>query len=1174
MPYYRTMVIAGEGDFNRLLVYLVGVFVREKHSECAICEVHVQQFKRDVADPIAMETTMIAFHGSKRPRQVFFIFLSVMLVSLIDTVLCGSSSQAVAEETPALKLSWSDNMLTISGEQLPGKELQIWYLEAYCRAGSTNRPWEQTVIGHHTELLSASDDGQEMKLRCTVSDGVIVDHLIRSTVDEIDFQIVAHNPTDTASQVDWAQPCVRVDKFTGEGPKSYINKCFIFSCDELARLPTVDWATQALMVPGQVWAAQGVDLNDINPRPLNPHSSSNGLMGCFSADEKKLLAVAFEPHQELFQGIITCIHSDFRIGGLDPGQTKRVHGKLYLMNADGPALLKRYQHDFADRAEITDNADSIGNSVSAPSFNLDEFFVPPVEFRDQLGDYRSVMQFDDGSTVQTPQDWRRRRREIRTYWQEVMGEWPEILENPQIVYEASEHVENFTRHRVRIEVEKGVMDGPHYLLIPDGQGPFPAVVVTWYNSEDSAGLTDKTRGNRDFGYALAKRGFVTLCLGDTNGTDAREPERIAGVQPLSYLAYAAANGSNFLANLPQVDDKRIGIIGHSFGGKWAMFASCLHERFACAVWSDPGIVWNEQDPNANYWEKWYLGYDFNHSQDTQRPAGVVTPDNRRTGAYQRLVDAGRDMHELNALMAPRPFLVSGGEQDRPEHWLALNHTLAVNRLLGYSDRVAMAMRDGHSPTAESNEQAYQFLEHFLKTAPIESRQQASHQMTPTIGPLHVHSTNPRYFADAAGKVVFLAGSHTWDTLQDWGPPTPNFDFPTFLDLLTNNGHNFTRLWIWESTDGNTSTSNSIGPLPWLRSGPGTATDGGPKFDLHQFNDEFFMRLRARVEAARDRGVYVSIMLFQQYFDPKTHPFAGSNNINGIAADVDGNNDLRIIHTLDNPATLAMQEAYVQKVIDTVNDLDNVLFEIGNEFERHTIPWQYHMIDLIHEYERAKPNQHPVGMTSTGRSGTAPPRITNAELFASSAEWISPHPESDQQYAFNPPAADGSKVVIADTDHLEGVLGSSEAMDYQQWIWKSLFRGLQPILMDSIQNGIPGWEAETWNQTTNPAFPAARKTLGIARRFSEQLDLAHLTPRGDLTSTTYCLAAPGQAYVVYQPASGSFSIDCLAATYQCNWYDPFTGKEFTTYSIEVNAGQQEFTPPFEGPAVLRLVASEK
>ena len=660
-----------------------------------------------VAGLTETETKMLTFHISKRAWQVFFILACIVLLGELEGLLGSSSSLAVGQEPQALKLRWADNMLTISGEQLPGKELQVWYLEAYCRAGSTNRQWAQTVIPHRTELISASDDGHELRLKCTVSDGVVVDHLIRSTIDEVDFQITAHNPTDTASEVDWAQPCVRVDRFTAEGPTSYINKCFIFRDDKLVRLPTPAWATQALYTPGQVWAAKDVDRNDVNPRPLNSLSSSNGLMGCFSADESRLLAVAFEPHQELFQGIITCIHSDFRIGGLAPGQTKHLHGKLYLMDADGQALLERYQHDFV---EITDE------SASAQPLELNEFFVAPVEYRDQLGDYRSLMEFDDGSSVKTPQDWTRRSEEIRKYWHDVLGAWPALLENPQIVYEATEHVENFMRHKVRIEVEPGLLDGPHYLLIPDGQGPFPAVVVPWYNSEDTAGLTDKARGNRDFGYALTKRGFVSLCLGGTNGTDVRQPQRTERIQPLSYLAYTAANGSNVLANLPQVDANRIGIIGHSFGGKWAMFASCLHERFACAVWSDPGIVWNEQDPSANYWEKWYLGYDFNRSGDAQRPAGLVTTDKPRTGAYRRLIDEGHDMHELNALMAPRPFLVSGGAQDRPPHWLALNHSIAVNRLLGYSNRVAMTMREGHSPTAESNEQAYQFLEHFLINA--------------------------------------------------------------------------------------------------------------------------------------------------------------------------------------------------------------------------------------------------------------------------------------------------------------------------------------------------------------------------------------------------------------------------------------------------------------------------
>jgi dienelactone hydrolase len=344
---------------------------------------------------------------------------------------------------------------------------------------------------------------------------------------------------------------------------------------------------------------------------------------------------------------------------------------------------------------------------------LQKYFTPPAEYRDKFGDFRTVLQFDDGSMVQTADDWPRRRKEIRAYWDSVLGRWPELLDKPRINFKKREHVENFTRHEIEIEVSRDRFVGSQYLLVPDGDGPFPAVVVPWYNSADSAGLNEKQRDRVDFGYQLAKRGFITLCIGEIGPVRSPTVEK-EGTQPLSFLAYAAANCCNALAAQPNVDPKRIGIVGHSFGGKWAMFASCLHDRFACAVWVDPSIVWNERDANANYWEKWYLGYDMNQPAEKQRTPGVPSSENPRTGAYKKLVDEGRDLHELHALMAPRPFLVSGGAQDRPVHWTTLNHTIRVNALLGHSNRVAMTMRDGHSPTAESNAQVYAFFEHFLK----------------------------------------------------------------------------------------------------------------------------------------------------------------------------------------------------------------------------------------------------------------------------------------------------------------------------------------------------------------------------------------------------------------------------------------------------------------------------
>ncbi len=336
-------------------------------------------------------------------------------------------------------------------------------------------------------------------------------------------------------------------------------------------------------------------------------------------------------------------------------------------------------------------------------------FQPPAEFAHELGTLRSPLKFDDGTPVQTPADWPRRRQEILREWTELMGPWPALIEKPKLEVLAREQRENFTQQRVRVEIAPGQF-GEGWLLIPDGSGPRPAVVVPYYEPETSIGLGKNPL--RDFGSQLARRGFVTLSIGSPGG-DARKPEiGAAKCQPLSFLGYVAANCWQVLASRPEVEARRIGIVGHSYGGKWAMFGACLFERFACGVWSDPGIVFDEARPSVNYWEPWYLGLDPEHFH---KP-GLITPDNPRTGAYRRLIERGRDLHELQALMAPRPFLVSGGAEDQPTRWPALNHVIAVNTLLGFSHRVAMTNRKEHSPDEESNEQIYAFFEHFLKAA--------------------------------------------------------------------------------------------------------------------------------------------------------------------------------------------------------------------------------------------------------------------------------------------------------------------------------------------------------------------------------------------------------------------------------------------------------------------------
>ena len=334
-------------------------------------------------------------------------------------------------------------------------------------------------------------------------------------------------------------------------------------------------------------------------------------------------------------------------------------------------------------------------------------FRPPAEFVGVLGPFKSPLFFNDGRPVRSADDWRERRREILETWHEVMGPWPPLIERPEMEVLEEHAGDGFTRRRVRLKVAPDrTTDG--YLLVPDGPGPFPAMLVVFYEPETAIGQ-GKRRGGSTSPIQLARRGIAALSIGfDPGGIDPAKSGIM--LQPLSYLAYVAANGYNALASLPEIDPDRIGVMGHSYGGKWAMFASCLYEKFACGVWSDPGIMFDEARSNVNYWEPWYLGWEPGRT----RKRGVITPESPRTGAYKRLVESGHDLHELHALMAPRPFLVSGGSEDPPERWSALNHTVAVNKLLGHENRVAMTNRPGHAPTAESNEQILRFLDHVLK----------------------------------------------------------------------------------------------------------------------------------------------------------------------------------------------------------------------------------------------------------------------------------------------------------------------------------------------------------------------------------------------------------------------------------------------------------------------------
>jgi hypothetical protein len=298
-------------------------------------------------------------------------------IAFAIAVALGSMATARGDDDRrALSMAWDGEILTIRGAHLPGGAVEILYIEAYCRPGSTKREWKRTVIPHRTERIEADGDGRRIRLRSRLEDGVVVDHEIRAGRDEVDFRVVATNPTGAESLAHWAQPCIRVDRYAGvkmeRASEAYLPRCFLYVDGRPVRMPTTPWARTAVYTPGQVWCPEGVSRDDVNPRPLSPIVPSNGLIGCVSADGRELLATAWEPYQELFQGVIVCLHSDFRIGGLKPGESKSIRGKLYLMPADLPALLARYRGDFPEQAAREAPAGPRGRSRKLIEFGWDE----------------------------------------------------------------------------------------------------------------------------------------------------------------------------------------------------------------------------------------------------------------------------------------------------------------------------------------------------------------------------------------------------------------------------------------------------------------------------------------------------------------------------------------------------------------------------------------------------------------------------------------------------------------------------------------------------------------------------------------------------------------------------------------------------------------------------------
>lgn len=441
------------------------------------------------------------------------------------------------------------------------------------------------------------------------------------------------------------------------------------------------------------------------------------------------------------------------------------------------------------------------------------------------------------------------------------------------------------------------------------------------------------------------------------------------------------------------------------------------------------------------------------------------------------------------------------------------------------------------------------------------------------GPLRANPANRRYFTDGSGRAIFLTGAHTWANFQEIGmEPVPIFDWEGYLSMMMAHNHNFMRFWGWQQTAWAPWTPDKIlfEPSLYVRTGPGQALDGGLKFDLTKFNPAYFSRMRQRLTECRDRDIYCAVQLFQSFSENKPracgdqtwsgHPYNAGNNINGANGDKNGDKML----DYDDPAVRQLHAAYIQKVVDTVAGLDNILYEVCNE--GGTKDWDWWVVDTVHRMEDVKGARHPVGLTAGSE--------TLEEMLASPADWISP---TGQRFQWDPPVWNESKVSVNDTDHLWGHGGTAA------WAWKSFARGHNTLLMDAwvAIPGAPcpevnwgpraGYPMRNLNRPDDPTWEPVRKALGNTRHYAQRMDLVAMTPSAEIASTGYCLANPEREFLVYFPEGdfGTVDLSRVKGTLRAEWMYPVEGTIVPGGTVPGGKAVR-FDVPFLGPAVLYLV----
>jgi len=460
-------------------------------------------------------------------------------------------------------------------------------------------------------------------------------------------------------------------------------------------------------------------------------------------------------------------------------------------------------------------------------------------------------------------------------------------------------------------------------------------------------------------------------------------------------------------------------------------------------------------------------------------------------------------------------------------------------------------------------------------------------------PIALHPENPHYFLFRGRPTILITSTEHYGAVLNL-----DFDFVRYLDELQSHGLNLTRTFSgsYREIPGSfTIQDNTLAPrpgrylCPWARSAVPGESDGGTQFDLTQWDDAYFHRLKDFVSQAGQRGIVVELVLFCTLYNAdlwNASPLNPHNNVQGV-----GRVARTEVHTLKDPRLLAVQDAMVRKIAAELQDFDNLYYEVINEpyFGGVSDDWQNHIIGTLLDAEAHSPARHLIARNIANGFKRVDTPNGAVSVFNFHYAW--------------PPLAVGLNYQLGRPISFDetGFKGNSDSV-YRQNAWEFILAGGAVIdnLDYSFTTAHPDGTAV--NKAPGGGSSALRAQYKILKNFIYSFDFLKMAPPDSLIKggatpgpeanyvwnlkdpedvtiqdfppgpRAWALAEEGRAYAVYV-AGGSqvdLALELPAGRYHAEWINTRTGNVDRSENFAHAGGTREIASPhYSEDIALRL-----